>query len=214
MVPGMIGAVNYGTARLAYDPTETIAGKTGTCIGQGSWLGLFTSYAPVVDPQLAVVVVTRGSGERGKVAAGIAGRIYRALDPRYGRTLTPQQLANTPQMPKANPRAAGDSDEDEEGDSMDADAGQTSARSVTAAPTTTSSTTATKPDTVKRVLMPITKPVVKAPSVTKTPVLQESTPDDIKIINEADGNSSTGNKAQEPQQSTEQRPRRAVNTQP
>jgi len=28
MVPGMIGAVNYGTARLAYDPMQTIAGKT------------------------------------------------------------------------------------------------------------------------------------------------------------------------------------------
>jgi membrane peptidoglycan carboxypeptidase len=211
MVPGMIGAVNYGTARLAYDPTETIAGKTGTCIGQGSWLGLFTSFAPVVNPQLAVVVVTRGSGERGKVAAGIAGRIYRALDPRYGRTLTPQQLANTPQMPKPNPRVMGESDEDEEGDSMGADTAQTNAGSATTTPATTKGiiTTVTKPDTVKRVLMPIGKPAVKAPAVNKTPVLQESTPDDIKIINEADGTSTNGNKAQETQQSTDQRPRRA-----
>jgi hypothetical protein len=50
MVPGMIGAVNYGTAKLAYDPIQTVAGKTGTCIGQGGWLGLFTSYATVNDP--------------------------------------------------------------------------------------------------------------------------------------------------------------------
>jgi hypothetical protein len=61
--------------------------------------------------------------------------------------------------------------------------------------------------------MPIGKPAVKAPAVNKTPVLQESTPDDIKIINEADGTSASGNKAQETQQSTDQRPRRA-NSQP
>ena len=34
MVPGMVGAVNYGSGRRAYDPTQTVAGKTGTCIGQ------------------------------------------------------------------------------------------------------------------------------------------------------------------------------------
>src|SRR6266850_3056468 len=47
MVPGMIGAVNYGSGKKAYRPEQTVAGKTGTCIGQGAWLGLFTSYAPV-----------------------------------------------------------------------------------------------------------------------------------------------------------------------
>jgi membrane peptidoglycan carboxypeptidase len=108
MIPGMIGAVNYGTAKLAYDPTQTIAGKTGTCIGQGSWLGLFASFAPVADPHLAVVVVTRGSGERGRVAAGIAGRIYRALDGRFGNTGV--QMARTPASltprPRIDPRAA------------------------------------------------------------------------------------------------------------
>ncbi|MFL6255832.1 MAG: penicillin-binding transpeptidase domain-containing protein, partial [Pyrinomonadaceae bacterium] len=49
MLPGMIGAVSYGTARRAAAPF-TIAGKTGTCTGQGSKLGLFTSYGPVSDP--------------------------------------------------------------------------------------------------------------------------------------------------------------------
>src|SRR6185295_121346 len=43
MVPGMIGAVNYGSGRKAYNPSETIAGKTGTCIQEGTWVGLFTS---------------------------------------------------------------------------------------------------------------------------------------------------------------------------
>src|SRR6185369_15893841 len=29
MVPGMVGAVNYGSGRRAYDPAQTVAGKTG-----------------------------------------------------------------------------------------------------------------------------------------------------------------------------------------
>jgi membrane peptidoglycan carboxypeptidase len=114
MVPGMIGAVNYGTGKLAYDPTQTVAGKTGTCIGQGSWLGLFTSYAPVNDPKLAVVVVTRGSGARGRVAAAVAGKIYRALNSRFG-TPTNMRYAATPEtlapQPNLNPRTAIVSDE-------------------------------------------------------------------------------------------------------
>ncbi|MBC7911662.1 MAG: hypothetical protein H7Y30_14245, partial [Pyrinomonadaceae bacterium] len=113
MVPGMIGAVNYGTGKGAYDPTQTVAGKTGTCIGQGSWLGLFTSYAPVHDPKLAVVVVTRGSGARGRTAAAVAGRIYRALNTRFG-TPANMRYAATPEAPKPrNPNAAIVSDEAE-----------------------------------------------------------------------------------------------------
>ncbi|MBV9211865.1 MAG: hypothetical protein JOZ52_14585 [Acidobacteria bacterium] len=146
MVPGMIGAVNYGTAKLAYDPMQTVAGKTGTCIGQGGWLGLFTSYAPVNDPKLAVVVVMRGSGARGRVAASVAGKIYRALNTRFG-TPTNMRYATTPAapQPKANTKAAIMSDESEadeaERDGVDAtdEAGaQDSSRS-----------------TVKSVLMPV-----------------------------------------------------------
>jgi len=194
MIPGMIGAVNYGTARLAYDPTETVAGKTGTCIGQGSWLGLFTSYAPVANPQLAVVVVTRGSGERGKVAAGIAGNIYRGLDSRYGRTLTPQQIANTPKVPAADSQAVNGEDE-EEGDSMDGNA-------ATAAPKTVNSVV--KTDTVKRVIMTIPS----RPLVNRTPVLKESAPDDIRIIDESKPQGTTA--APAPSQA-DQRPRRSTN---
>lgn len=110
LVPGMIGAVNYGTGKLAYDPLQTIAGKTGSCSGQGSKLGLFTSYGPVNDPHLAVVVVTRGSGERGRVAAGVAGRIYRALNHRFGNRGGTPQIATTPETltprPKINPNEA------------------------------------------------------------------------------------------------------------
>ncbi|MGA9996594.1 MAG: penicillin-binding transpeptidase domain-containing protein, partial [Pyrinomonadaceae bacterium] len=160
IVPGMIGSVSYGSGKKAYDPLQTIAGKTGTCIGQGGWVGLFTSYAPVADPQLAIVVITRGPDARAHVPAAIAGRIYRALDNRFGR-LTPQQIANTPILltprPKINPKAAAAiSDEDREdeageaaADAADAAAAQ-SGGSAPADTTTPNAPTYTQPrNTVK-----------------------------------------------------------------
>ena len=100
ILPGMVGAVNYGSGRKAYDPRETIAGKTGTCIEHGSWVGLFTSYAPVADPQLAVVVIAKGSDGRNHFPAAVAGRIYRELNPRFGlaagnRSVTPLQTSSS-----------------------------------------------------------------------------------------------------------------------
>jgi membrane peptidoglycan carboxypeptidase len=106
MVPGMIGAVNYGSGKKAYRPEQTVAGKTGTCIGQGSWLGLFTSYAPVVNPRLAVVVITRGADAHGHLPAAVAGNIYRALSPRFG-TLINFQIAEGPDD-EATPNGARD----------------------------------------------------------------------------------------------------------
>lgn len=102
LMPGMIGAVNYGTARRAGDPTLSIGGKTGSCIGQGSWLGLFASVAPIASPKYAVVVVTRGQQARGKWAAAIAGQVYQALAPKI-RVLQPL-LANAPQPLAPRPK--------------------------------------------------------------------------------------------------------------
>jgi penicillin-binding protein 2 len=106
MVPGMIGAVNYGSGKKAYRPEQTVAGKTGTCIGQGSWLGLFTSYAPVVNPRLAVVVITRGADAHGHLPAAIAGNIYRALSPRFGTQIN-FQIAEGPDD-ESTPKGARD----------------------------------------------------------------------------------------------------------
>ena len=83
--PGMIGAAEWGTARRGIEPGMGVAGKTGSCIFKGSWIGLFASVAPVESPQYAVVVITRGESERGKYAAAIAGNVYRALAPRLRR---------------------------------------------------------------------------------------------------------------------------------
>ena len=79
MLPGMVGAAEYGTAHRGVDASMGVAGKTGSCIGKGSWVGLFASVAPVEDPKYSVVVITRGQGERGKYAAAIAGQVYQAL---------------------------------------------------------------------------------------------------------------------------------------
>src|SRR5205807_857821 len=106
MLPGMIGAVNYGSGKKAYSPEQTVAGKSGTCIGQGAWLGLFTSYAPVVNPRLAVVVITRGTDAHQHLPAAIAGNIYRALSPRFGTQIN-FQIAEGPDD-EATPNGARD----------------------------------------------------------------------------------------------------------
>lgn len=94
MVPGMVGAVNYGSGRKAYDPTQTVAGKTGTCIGEGGWVGLFTSYAPLANPRLAVVVIAQGTDARRHFPAAVAGEIYRGLNHRFGTAIN-MQVAST-----------------------------------------------------------------------------------------------------------------------
>jgi membrane peptidoglycan carboxypeptidase len=126
VVPGMIGAVSYGTAKRAAAPTFTVAGKTGTCTGQGSKLGLFTSYGPVHDPQLAVSVILRNSGAGGKWAASVAGDVYRRLayDARFAPKPGSQpMLANDMLAPRPHidpSKAAEVSDEEREDEASDA----------------------------------------------------------------------------------------------
>ena len=81
--PGMMGAVEYGTARRAnYNPSEPIFGKTGTCTDGRSptHLGWFGSYNEVGGNKLVVVVLlTGGRPVNGPVASGVAGAVYRNL---------------------------------------------------------------------------------------------------------------------------------------
>ncbi len=97
MLAGMTGAVNYGTAKLAYNQLGQVAGKTGTCTGASDRLGLFTSFSSVDDPKLVVTVITTGSTEAGRRAAEIAGRIYADICPRFfkDRVTTPAASAGT-----------------------------------------------------------------------------------------------------------------------
>jgi hypothetical protein len=101
VLPGMIGAAEYGTARRGVDASLGIAGKTGSCIAKGSWVGLFASVAPVENPKYSVVVITRGQGERGKYAAAVAGKIYQALAPRLGQNPN-RDVATAPFRTKSN----------------------------------------------------------------------------------------------------------------
>ncbi|HEX8072203.1 MAG TPA: penicillin-binding transpeptidase domain-containing protein [Pyrinomonadaceae bacterium] len=120
MLTGMVAVVNYGTGRKAYDASETIAGKTGTCIQQNGWVGLFTSYGPVEDPQLAIAVVGRGPDARQHVPVAIAGQVYKALAYRFGKrgnmppfNLTPDVLQPRPKVDAATAAAASEEDAEE-----------------------------------------------------------------------------------------------------
>jgi cell division protein FtsI/penicillin-binding protein 2 len=81
--PGMMGAVEFGTARRAgFDPENPIYGKTGTCTDRLSptHLGWFGSFNETGNNKLVVVVLlTGGRPVNGPVAAGIAGNVYKAL---------------------------------------------------------------------------------------------------------------------------------------
>lgn len=79
--PGLMGAVEFGTARRAvYDPEAPVCGKTGTCTGGTTHLGWFGSFSDFGRNKLVVVVLlTGGRGVSGPTAAGISGNIYRRL---------------------------------------------------------------------------------------------------------------------------------------
>ena len=85
-------AVNYGSGRRAYDPMQTVAGKTGTCIGQGA--GSVCSFARATQ----VTFGGCGNHPRNRRAAhfpaAVCGTIYRELNHRFG-TPTNMQVANT-----------------------------------------------------------------------------------------------------------------------
>jgi len=81
--PGMMGAVEYGTARRAnYSAAEPIFGKTGTCTDNRTptHLGWFGSYNEIAGRKLVVVVLlTGGYGVSGPIASGVAGAVYKNL---------------------------------------------------------------------------------------------------------------------------------------
>ena len=168
MVPGMVGAVNYGTARKSYDPTQTVAGKTGTCIGQGGWVGLFTSYAPLANPRLAVVVIAQGTDGRRHFPAAVAGEIYRQLNHRFGTAINLQVASTLDDEEKevADAEAAADGESTEttnEETTPAATATATPVNTTPAAPAAAKPATPEPRNTVKRVLMPLEKKPVEAP---------------------------------------------------
>lgn len=122
VIPGMIGAGEYGTARRGVDQSLGIAGKTGSCIDKGSWVGLFASVAPIEQPKYAVAVITRGQRERGRFAAAVAGQIYRALAPqlvRTNRNLAFTEFGIQPRNANVAAAAVNDTEDEDERDEAD-----------------------------------------------------------------------------------------------
>jgi penicillin-binding protein 2 len=84
----MLGVVNEGTGARARVPGIPIAGKTGTAQvvrkGEGKGQadlkdhGWFVSFAPVDNPQIAMVVLVENAGFGGQVAAPVAKAVYEA----------------------------------------------------------------------------------------------------------------------------------------
>ncbi len=81
--PGMMGAVEYGTARrVGFDPNEPVYGKTGTCTDARSpthlgWFGSFTESGK--NKLVVVVLLTGGRPDSGPAASGVAGQVYKNL---------------------------------------------------------------------------------------------------------------------------------------
>lgn len=126
VIPGMMGAAEYGTARRNMNQSLGVAGKTGTCSDKGTKTGLFTSVAPIEQPKYAVAVITRGPGERGRTAVAVAAKIYDALATQIVRTdrnLAQTEFKIAPRNPVINTAVADVADEDED----EADAGETNA---------------------------------------------------------------------------------------
>lgn len=93
--PGMMGAVEYGTARrIGFSASEPIFGKTGTCTDNRTptHLGWFGSYNEIAGRKLVVVVLlTGGHSVSGPVASGVAGAVYKNLsDQNYFAQVVPQ----------------------------------------------------------------------------------------------------------------------------
>ena len=181
MVPGMVGSVNYGSGRKAYDPAQTVAGKTGTCIGDNGWVGLFTSYAPLANPRLAVVVIAEGTDGRRHFPAAVAGEIYRQLNHRFGTainlqvasTLDDEEKEVADQEAADDAAANGESTETETNQAATATAPPVSASPVAPAAKTNTQEPASK---VKRVLMPLEKKPVETPKSNTNSTTPSQTP--------------------------------------
>jgi membrane peptidoglycan carboxypeptidase len=200
MVPGMVGAVNYGSGKKAYDPLQTVAGKTGTCISNGSWVGLFTSYAPLANPRLAVVVIARGSDGRRHFPAAVAGQIYRELGSRFGTPIN-VQLATAPADGVEDSKAAALNEEEQDAaDAEEAELEKAEQEAEAAeANTTTAASNSTQQNTVAPVRNSTVKPVIKT--------IERHNPDPQRTLNKSTTAPNAGTAAT-PQSGT--RPRRAL----
>ncbi len=82
ILPGMSGAVNWGTARsLKSNFVEfPVFGKTGTCSNKGTRFGWFVSYGNAPTGRIVTVIFLEGGRPTfGPKAAELTGEFYRAM---------------------------------------------------------------------------------------------------------------------------------------
>lgn len=82
ILPGLSGAVNWGTARsLKTNFVQfPVFGKTGTCSNNGEHYGWFVSYGEAPTGRIVTVIFLDGSrGFSGPRAADVTGQFYRAM---------------------------------------------------------------------------------------------------------------------------------------
>jgi penicillin-binding protein 2 len=95
--PGMMGAVEYGTARrVGFDPNLPVYGKTGTCTDHWSptHLGWFGSFVDAGKSKYVVVVLlTGGKLVSGPAASGVAGNVYKSLNASNFYNRQPQEIS-------------------------------------------------------------------------------------------------------------------------
>jgi penicillin-binding protein 2 len=106
---GMRAAVEWGTAMNAYLPWVSVAGKTGTAeyfadenqdgypdrdhkgnLPTHAW---FTAFAPVEDPEIALIVLVEGGGEGSITAVPIAAQILQHYFPVPSTGVSPEAEA-------------------------------------------------------------------------------------------------------------------------
>jgi len=96
---GMLGAVDYGTARSLRTSFREIPvlGKTGTCSNDGTRFGWFASYADTQYGRIVVVFFLEGGRPTyGPKAAELAGHFYRDLwNDQYFAAKQPTEQATT-----------------------------------------------------------------------------------------------------------------------
>lgn len=96
---GMLGAVDYGTARSLRTSFRQfpVLGKTGTCSNDGTRFGWFASYADTQYGRIVVVFFLEGGRETfGPKAAELAGHFYHdLLDDRYFAAKEPTEQGSS-----------------------------------------------------------------------------------------------------------------------
>jgi cell division protein FtsI/penicillin-binding protein 2 len=104
---GMMGAVQYGTARslrLNFSE-EQILGKTGTCSKDGIRFGWFASYADTQYGRIVTVIFLEGGRPTfGPKAAELSGKFYRAL---YDHNFFAQRAATSARSNATSERSVG-----------------------------------------------------------------------------------------------------------